>query len=172
MDNLEMCSRFLRELDEPIRWKWAIIAAHQALYAFAVMAVQGTDACSVLERPEDPSSRLISFWEALKRAKDPKYLWSGTTPLVTTPEEDRALERVVKEFRNGFEHFAPAGWSIEVSGMPALLGRVLRVIHGVSIGAQSGHVYDADEAVRLRNALGAAAVELGMELPARGGLGT
>ena len=31
INNLEMVKYFLEELDDPIRWKWATIALHQAL---------------------------------------------------------------------------------------------------------------------------------------------
>ena len=70
IDNLEACGLFLQEFPEPIRWKWAIIALHQALYGFAVAAIQGSDSTSVLKNPADHSSQLISFWEALKRTRN------------------------------------------------------------------------------------------------------
>ena len=166
IDNLEMCSYFLRNLPEPRRWKWAIIAIHQALYGFAVAAVQGTNSSSVLKTPSDPRSPLISVWEALRRVKDPKHLWPGTVALVTSPEEDRAIDRVATEFRNAFEHFAPSSWSIEVAGLPTLLGHVLRVIHGIAMGAESRHVFQAEDLKRLRAGLAATASDLGVLLPA------
>jgi hypothetical protein len=153
LDNLRMCEHFLRALPDSIRWKWAIVALHQALYGFAIAAVQGTDASSVRKNPDDPNSHLISIWEALRRAKDPRYLRPGGIPLVTTPEEDKALNRLVSEFRNGFEHFAPAGWSIEVSGMHEILGRVLRLIEGVAIGTQSVRYWDDAEEQEARDAV-------------------
>lgn len=144
-DNLNMCEHVLCNLPDPIRWKWAIIATHQALYGFALAAVQGTNCNSVRKDPMNPESQVISIWEAIRRAKDTQYLWPGGVPLVTTPEEDRSVDRVVNEFRNGFEHFAPAAWSIEVSGMPMLLGRVLRVVEGIAIGTNSVRYWDDNE---------------------------
>jgi hypothetical protein len=166
LDNLEMCSYFLRNLPNPIRWKWAIIAIQQALYGFAVAAVQGTDQGSVRKRPEDPESRLISIWEALKRAGDPANLWPGTTPLMMSPAEEKALQRVVSEFRNGFEHFGAQSWSIEVAGLPALLAHVLAVVQRIALKAQSPHRYEDGDLERLRVALASAATELGVVLPA------
>lgn len=142
MDNLSMCERFLTTLPDPIRWKWVIVALHQALYGYAVAAVQGTNASSVLTDPENHQSNLISIWEALRRTKDRANLWGGTAPLVTTEEEWKAVERVVSEFRNGFEHFRPMSWSIEVSGMPDLVLHVVRVLEGVAIGASSHHAWE------------------------------
>jgi len=99
IDDLAMCYRFLTEVGSESRWKWAIIALHQALYGFCICAVQGTDALSVLKDPANPSSQLISIHEALKRAKDKTYLWPGATPLSTTPAEDKALDKVIREFQ-------------------------------------------------------------------------
>jgi hypothetical protein len=153
LDNLRMCAHFLRTLDEPIRWKWAIVALHQALYGYAIAAVQGSDACSVLKKPSDPTSDLISIWEALKRAKDPGYLWPGSAPLVTTAQEDEAVERLVGEFRNSFEHFVPAGWSIEVSGFPTILGHTLRVLEAIAVGSGSVRYYEPDEEEAVKDAI-------------------
>ena len=160
LDDLCMCEHFLRALPDPIRWKWAIIALHQALYGFALAAVQGTDATSVRKHPDRPDSHVISVWEALRRAKDPRHLWPGGTPLSTTPEEDQSLNRLVSEFRNGFEHFAPAGWSIEVTGMPMILGRVLRIIEGVAIGTGSVRYWDDAEEREVREAIARVAAAL------------
>ena len=137
IDDLAMCHRFLTEVRSESRWKWAIIALHQALYGFCICALQGTDALSVLKDPANPSSQLISIHEALKRAKDKTYLWPGATPLSTTPAEDKALDKVIREFRNGFAHFAVSGWSIETSGMPTLLRHVLRVVRAVALDSNS-----------------------------------
>ena len=140
-----MCEHVLSDLPDPIRWKWAIISMHQALYGFALAAVQGTDCNSVRRDPTNPKSPVISVWEALRRAKETQYLWPGGAPLVTTPEEDHSVDRVANEFRNAFEHFAPAAWSIEVSGMPTLLGRVLRGVEGIAIGTKSVRYCDDHE---------------------------
>jgi hypothetical protein len=153
LDNLHMCDHVLGALPDPIRWKWAVIALHQALYGFALAAVQGTDALSVRRDPNNPDSQVISIWEALRRTKNPAYLWPGGAPLVLTPQEERSVNRLVSEFRNGFEHFAPAGWSIEVSGMPELLGHVLRVIEGVAIRTRSVRYWDEAEERNVRDAI-------------------
>jgi hypothetical protein len=165
LDNLEMADHFIHSLPEPIRWKWAIIALHQALYGFAVAAVQSTDSLSVLKNPDDPESHLISIWEALRRAKDSRYLRSDGTPLIVTEDEEVAIQRLVTEFRNSFEHFKPAGWSVDVSGMPRIVGRVVAVVHRIAIGTQSVRFDDADEDQRLRDAFARLGEELNVALP-------
>lgn len=118
IDNLESCAVFLERFVEPIRWKWAVIALHQAIYGFAVAAIQGSDSLSVLKNPGDHNSHLISFWEALERTRDRRFLWGDAQPLVLSDDEQHSIRRLGAEFRNGFEHFRPAAWSIEISGFP------------------------------------------------------
>jgi len=166
LDNLEMCDYVLRTLPDPIRWKWAIITLHQALYGFAVAAVKGTDALSVLKNPADLNSHLISIWEAVRRTKDQSYIGPSGQPLVISKEEEHAIERLVNEFRNGFEHFAPTGWSIEVSGMSRILAHILRVIQGIAIGTHALRFYDINEERRLHEALSRVASVLQVSLPA------
>lgn len=42
IDNVEMAGFFLRSIPTDWRWKWCIIATHQALYGFLICALQGT----------------------------------------------------------------------------------------------------------------------------------
>jgi hypothetical protein len=160
IDNLEMCRHFLTAIESELRWKWTVIAWHQALYGFAISAVQGMDQLSVLVDPGNHESKLISIHEALRRCKDSSLLWPGATPLVTTPDEDHALERLIQEFRNSFVHFRAISWSIETSGMPALLKHGFRVVRGIALDSQSVRYYDSDREDRVRAALNGIGHEL------------
>ncbi|MBE3139300.1 MAG: hypothetical protein IMZ53_01830 [Thermoplasmata archaeon] len=73
---------------------------------------------------------LISLDEALRRVKQKEFLpsLSNAQPLSTTAEEDAAIRRLTKEFRNEFEHFAPKGWVVYTSIFPPIVTSVLRVI--------------------------------------------
>ncbi len=151
LDNLEQCEFFLRTIPGPIRWKWAIIALHQACYGFAVAAVQGTNP-SVVDANDHP--RLISFWEAINLVEG----------LNISKDEKQAIDRLVKELRNSIEHFKPGYWSIGVSGMPNILGHVLRVIEGI---VRTGGVVfiNKTEEQRFYGALSRLAATLGVQLP-------
>ena len=154
IDNLEMCSHFLRSLPHPIRWKWAILALHQTIYGFAICAVKGTDDGSVLEQPKAAKEpRLISIWEAIRRANDPRFLWPGATPLQVTQEEKQALQKLLAEFRNGFEHFQPAGWSIELSGMPSLFRTAVGLVRRLAIDQGSVRYYSTEDRDRVSSAI-------------------
>lgn len=150
IDNLEMAAHFLKLADAGKRWKWTIIALHQALYGFAVSAIRGTDGRHLVDQKRD---RLISIWEALDRAKNPLWMpWSHSIPLTTTPDEDRAIRRLVEEFRNGFEHFRPQLWLIEVSGLPVLLHHVSRVILFLALDSNCITYVDRKQEPRIRAA--------------------
>ena len=140
-----MCGLFLEEIDASIRWKWAIIALHQALYGFAICAIRGTNSTSVLRNPDRPAtSQVIDVWTALDRAKSRDHIWPGATPLRISTDEDRAIRRLISEFRNGFEHFGAVSWSIEVSGMPLILRLVVRVTRFLAL--ESGALrYESEE---------------------------
>jgi hypothetical protein len=74
---------------------------------------------------------LISLDEALRRVRNKEYLPSlvNAQPLVTTAEEDEAIHKLTKEFRNEFEHFAPKGWIVFESLFPPIASSVLRVVN-------------------------------------------
>ena len=126
IDNLAMALHFLK-LDNPEqRWKWTIIAIHQALYGFAILVIRGTNPHPLTE---DNRNKLISIGEALKRAKDDGFLtWSNSVSLKTTTDQDWAIKKLTQEFRNSFEHFKPGVWAIEISGMPQIITHVMDVI--------------------------------------------
>ncbi|MBL8076969.1 MAG: hypothetical protein JNM55_03325 [Anaerolineales bacterium] len=73
---------------------------------------------------------LISLDEALRRVKRIEHLppLINARPLETSTEEDDAIRRLTKEFRNEFEHFSPKAWVVFTSGMPTIFSNILRVI--------------------------------------------
>jgi len=154
IDNLEMTAFFLEELPSDRKWKWAIIAMHQALYGFAICSTTPSDASFALKAPSNPNSHLISVWTALKRAKDPAWKrWGHSQPLVTSEEEGRAIRKLIKGFRNEFAHFRPKAWAIEVSGMPDIFRRVLRVIKHLALTSDTITYYDEPMQHRTESAI-------------------
>ena len=144
LESLETCGYFIETLPEPFRWKWAIIALHQAIYGFAICAVRGTDSRSVLQpHKKDGSQDLIPVWGALRRAEDRRLIWATATPLGLTADERWALERLFGEFRDGFVHFQPAGWSIQVVAMVEVFAVGVAVLRRLAVG--NGLVLFVDE---------------------------
>lgn len=158
IDNLEMVGRLLGSIHSEHRWKWGILALHQALYGFAISAVQRSDPLSVLRDPEDHESHLISIHQALRRCRTGH---PGMLTLTTSPEEERALDLLIRHFRNGFEHFRPAAWSIETTGMPDIFRHVLRVVRYIALDSGGVRYYEEDQEPRVRSALSDVERELG-----------
>ena len=52
IDNLEMIEHFLMMSESPWRWKWVVIAAHQTLYSFLILALAGTAPSLHVTEPE------------------------------------------------------------------------------------------------------------------------
>lgn len=120
--------------DDVYYWKWAIIALHNAVQAFIVCAISGTDQLGAL-KPKDaeewlnayyrrltpPSDvRLDFFPELYKRAKE-------KTGFKASEDFDMDIETLTA-LRNDFIHFTPKGWSLEVSGLPQIFLNCLTLI--------------------------------------------
>ncbi len=77
IDNLEMAGDFLEQIPPLIKWKWVVIAVHQALYGFAILAIRGTNPSERVIRIDKKGREwLIRIGEALKRCEDPR--WNGS----------------------------------------------------------------------------------------------
>jgi hypothetical protein len=133
IDSLEMAGVFLEQIPPLIKWKWVIIAMQQALYGFAILAIKGTYPRKRVMGKD--GKRLITIWEALRRCEDPQWMKQhrDSKVLARTQEEATAIRFLVSEFRNNFEHFQPAAWSIEVSGMPRVVNHVIHVIRFLAL---------------------------------------
>jgi len=124
LDSLERAAEFLERRAELATWfKWTVLGLHHALYGFLICAIKGTDP----DRVTDKRGRLISLWEALKRAQDHSWTHPGKT-LVLSQDEKKAIEKIADSFRNEFQHFVPKGWSIFTRGSGDIFKHVARVI--------------------------------------------
>jgi len=97
---------------------------------------------------------LIGFDEALRRAKRKECLPSLTNaqPLVTTAEEDEAIHRLTKDFRNQFVHFAPTGWIESTSKFPPIARSILRVVDFLEFESNCVSISE-DEARSIKSAI-------------------
>jgi hypothetical protein len=140
---LEFAAEILPSVSRrPIRWKWAIIALHNALQGACVCAIRGADTSGICvldrtgaaamwqwlnvdsrksPRPPPPEEKLATTLELYKRVKKNGYLQN---PLVADAHRDYDI-RKLNALRNDFIHFVPKGLSIELSGMPS----IVRTVH-------------------------------------------
>jgi hypothetical protein len=129
----ELVAHLAPLLDEhPSYWKWAIVAAHNALQGAMVCALADSTGTSVLDdsakkmwawleadtatRGEPPEENLASFKRLLNRCT------SGSEPLLKlTSQQARDVEKL-HDFRCKFVHFLPHHhWSIQKLGLPRII---------------------------------------------------
>ena len=138
LDLLVLVARLVRET--PSYWKWAIVAAHDALQGAMVCALNDTSGVSVLEQQsarkmldwidmqegEAPKARLAGFKTLLQRCQDSSRMQGE--PLTLNKAQLKDVNKLHEEFRNSFSHFIPQGWSIEKAGLPRIIGTAVDCI--------------------------------------------
>jgi hypothetical protein len=156
LDYLEKAVTFIKCVDnKPQNWKWVILCTFGALYGFLVCALKGTNPEeNVCHRTKKGQQKLIGFPDVLKRCQDSGWMnRSGFTKVLELAEDQKnAVDRIHAEFRNGFEHYRPALWCIELSGMPEIVKEVLDVIRFVSLDMGCYYVhYGAGDREKIAN---------------------
>lgn len=152
-------------LVDPYRWKWVIIALHNALQSFLVHAVSGTALVGAMtlkfqrrwheayERGEilRTGERLATVKELMERARDLKG-YTYTKPLPPNAEQDLVVHRL-GDWRDTFVHYKPGGLTIEVSGFSGICTPCLDIIEFLAF--ETGHVFSGrnQSAERVRKAL-------------------
>lgn len=139
---LEMLRDSLVKVNEDVyQWKWAVIAAHNALQGFMVLALRNGNNLAVMsekaagqwleayrEEKPLPEERLDSFLNLYKKIQGEYMLTLVTAKkLNATPKQSRSTKKL-NELRNEFIHFVPKGWSLEVSGLPEICLHVMEII--------------------------------------------
>lgn len=171
---LEMAADRLANVEGDIyQWKWAIIALHNAAQGFMVLALRGSNGFDVLGRKAarawteaiaagktpPPGDRLETYLNLYSRTKGQRMIRYVNSRKF---EPVGAQESSIKELnglRNDFVHFLPKGWSLEVTGLPAMFEDVLAYME--FLAWDSGNVVwvEEDLETRARTALDAARLE-------------
>lgn len=139
LNAIKMAREFLDHAGQDTYYlKWALIAIHNALQGFMVLALKGTCSLPVIKWKEeykekntyeilsDPDKQLISFLELFKRIKQKRYMqnnaFQDTCGITTKSIRD------INNVRNDFIHYLPKGWSIGIKGLARRLMDSLTVI--------------------------------------------
>jgi hypothetical protein len=160
-DYLEKAIAFIKTSgSNPLDWKWVILATYGALYGFMICALKGTDPHNVCKPPKH--RKLIDFPEALRRCQDSSWMnVSGFNKVLQlSPDQDRAVHYIQIEFRNQFVHYRPASWSIELAGLPEIIGHGLDVIGSIALAMGSYYAHYNRERVASLIAEGKNAISL------------
>jgi hypothetical protein len=139
------------------RWKWVVIAAHNALQAFMAQAVAGSaqighmtnayirkwhEAYERGERPTTPP-RVANFMDLFERVQSHQDMnrFVGSRKLEPTTEEQDSVSDL-NYWRGEFVHYKEGALSIEVSGLPEILHDCLAVVHFLAF--ECGQVFHSE----------------------------
>lgn len=164
---LEMIAESALALSADIySWKWAIIAAHNALQGFMVLALRQGNGLLALkdkiaaqwlkayrEGGKYPIEKLDNFLNLYKKVKSDRMLCYGHSMKFTATSDHNRSVKKLNQLRNEFIHFVPKGWSLELTGLPEICLRCLEVIE--FLGWESGNIifYDEEQKSRAESAL-------------------
>lgn len=133
-------------------WKWFALALHSAIQgacvchlvstASPVGAVYPDNAAKFLSYFEEsrtnpdakpPEARIMALPDLLKAARKPNSAGdrSNGRGIPITDAELEWLRRFHITVRNQFVHFEPMGWSLKVSGLPAIARLVARILSDI-----------------------------------------
>jgi hypothetical protein len=160
-------------LKDSYRWKWVLIATHNALQGFMVLALRQGNGLKALkdhiaakwlkayrEGGEYPIEQLDSFLNLYKKVKsDQMICFVHSQSFSAKNSHDKSVKKL-NSFRNEFIHFVPKGWSLELTGLPEICLDCLEVAE--FLGWQSGNVpwYEERHKERAELALKKAVINL------------
>lgn len=159
---LESVAEFAEKVSiDPYRWKWVIIAVHNAVQGFMVLALRRGSGLMALkdkvaqkwleayERGETyPEEKLDTFLNLYTKIKSPKMCCYGHSKhFLPTVNNDRSMKRL-NEFRNEFIHFVPKGWSLQLEGLPDICLNCLSVLS--FLAWESGNIMWNESEMRSR----------------------
>ncbi len=139
---LEMVGRFAADASrDPFAWRWVILALHNSLQGFMVIAIR--DTAGLFPLPEKLAAKWLQAHEA--RAPYPKERLDSfpnlyrkiqseeianhlqAKPFQETRSQRRSVD-LLHCLRNQFIHFLPASWSLQVSGLPRICLDCLTIV--------------------------------------------
>lgn len=170
LDSLHKTRAFLAKVDEDeFYWKWAMIALHNALYGSMILVLKGTNPERVKDgTTKDGQARVISFREAFKRTRQPKFMqmYVGSKFVCVTPEAEKlkqnpeytekaelfppelntSIEHLNNYIRNQFMHYYPVSISFGKGGFVQIIEDATRLIEFLLLKSGNFRI-DSDEEV-------------------------
>ena len=128
--------------NDPHRWKWVILALHNAVQNFMILALRGTNNLNVMRESDAeawldaynnnqqllPSGKLLDFLDLYKKIKgDTMEIGLNSRRYVPKGQEGRSIKQL-NRLRNAFIHYMPKIWLIELPGLPGIGLDCVRVI--------------------------------------------
>lgn len=130
--SLEWAEQQARSIaEDPYQWKWVLIALHNAVQGFMVLALwNGNGLLTLRDKVAEkwlnaynnggpyPVEKLDEFLNLYKKVKDKdNFHIIGAWPFTPGATHDSSFT-LLNSCRNEFIHFTPKGWSLELRGLP------------------------------------------------------
>jgi hypothetical protein len=163
VSGLEMVSEQLTKISiNHYYWKWVILALHNSLQGFMVLALRGHNNVNIFTkkcaeewlaayeqgRPRDPYPKLADFRELYKRIKsDRMQLYSNSKIFKPNNTQNFSVKKL-NSLRNEFIHFVPANWSLGIGGLPQIVKDCINIISFLAF--ESGNVIWHDTTLEQR----------------------
>lgn len=159
IDYLDKARYFLALVkQDPINWKWVILALHGALYGFAICALRGAHndlvyrginigsqkkrfksnfwqywrlLTGIFFQKKKPKKRVLESLDgAIRKCQNSEIMseLGNGQPLVLTTSQKVSVNKMTRELRNSFVHYIPKVWSIPTKHLPHISNDVLDVI--------------------------------------------
>jgi hypothetical protein len=154
----DFCARVT--VDE-LRWKWILMAVHSAVQGFMALALEQGNALLVMrdrvaekwleahtrgaQYPAEQMDFFLNLYEKVKTDVVARY--ADSKKFVPGASHDASMKQL-NELRNGFVHFMPKVWAIEVAGLPAICLDCLDLVR--FLAWESGTILWHDEALSRR----------------------
>jgi hypothetical protein len=142
--------------EDSYRWKWVVLAVHNALHGFMVLALRGGDGLRPLrdhvagawlkayrEGRSPPQERLDSFLNLYKKIKSDRMLFYVHSKRFSPEGSQEDSVKKLNSLRNDFIHFLPRMWLLEVGGLPQICLDCLDVTQ--FLGWQCGNIFWRNE---------------------------
>jgi len=139
---LEMLSEICPTLiSDSYRWKWAIIATHNSLQGFMVLALrQGNGLLALKDKISQewlkahreggkyPVEKLDNFLNLYKKIKSDRMLCYVHSKKFIAKDDHNWSVKKLNDLRNEFIHFVPKGWSLELLGLPEICLSCIEIV--------------------------------------------
>jgi len=76
-------------------------------------------------------------------------------------EEDSADIAMLHELRNDFAHFTPKGWSIDLEGLPRIIGKTLGLVEALMQSDRVSYRMTGNKKRRIRDGIRTVRIALG-----------
>lgn len=147
--------------DQITYWRWVVLALHNAVQGFMVLALRGSDGLRPLrddvaeawlkayrEGGEYPIEKLDSFLNLYKKIKtDLMIFFVHSRKFKPTGPQTQSIKQL-NSLRNQFIHFLPRSWLIEVSGLPQICLDCIKIIE--FLAWECGNIYWNDQVMKTR----------------------